>query len=239
MPRRLPAQSNDSLYQPRQAGLGFFTEIGLLNNASLQRVREQLAPLGVTLTGTKANAFGFQVYRRERRADTELRFFFLGNSLENDATNQRQARLNGFGIGLAVVPRLVNTRRWVIGPVLGYDLLRYRLRIDAPTLGTGVPIQAVVANPLPYQSQVLRGNGLTFNVGAAMGYRFRFLPKVYSGWQLNLRLGYHLPAIYSQDWKFDQKTVSGLEAYRPGNLYLHVGLVSFPVYRRRGLWAGQ
>lgn len=228
----LAAQNSDTLYWPRYPqGLGVFAEIGLLSNPSLERLRDQLAPLGVTLSGTRATLTGLQFYRRQRRADVETRLWMLMGSDEN-ADNRRLARLGGYGIGIAVVPRLVDTRRVLLGPVVGYDVALHRLRIDAPNLSTAVPIQNILANPLAYQSQVLRGTGMTLNVGAAVGYRFRLFPKWYDRWQLNARLGYHLPFVYSREWRFDQKTVSGLDGYRPSNLYLHVGLVTFPAYRR-------
>lgn len=236
----LAAQNSDTLHWPRYPqGLGVFAEIGLLNNPSLERLRDQLAPLGVTLSGTKATPFGIQFYRRQRRADVETRLWVLMGSEENAADNRRLARPGGYGIGLAVVPRLVDTRRVLLGPVLGYDVALYRLRIDAPNLSTTVPIQNLLANPLTYQSQVLRGMGLTLNLGAAVAYRFRLFPKWYDRWQLNARLGYHVPFVYSREWRFDQKTVGGLDGYRPANLYLHVGLVTFPNVRRLNRWAGR
>jgi len=236
----LAAQNSDTLHWPRYPqGLGVFAEIGLLSNSSLERLRDQLAPLGVTLSGTKATLTGLQVYRRQRRADVETRLWVLMGSEENAADNRRLARLSGFGLGIAVVPRLVDTRRWLLGPVVGYDVVRHNLRIDAPNPSTTVPIQNILANPLTYQSQVLRGMGLTLNLGAAVGYRFKLFPKWYDRWQLNARLGYHLPFVYSREWRFDQKTVGGLDGYRPNNLYLHVGLVTFPNVRRLNRWAGR
>ncbi|MCY7349396.1 MAG: hypothetical protein LH606_01840 [Cytophagaceae bacterium] len=166
---RLAAQSGDSLSPPRHRQTTGFVEFGLLRNASLERLRDQLAPLGVTLAGTSFAPFGLQFYRRERRSDTEVRLWLLAGTGGNTASNLRLARLGGFGIGLAMVPRLVNTRRWVLGPVLGYDIVRYGLRIGAPTLTNPVPIQNVLANPLAHQSQVLRGTGITLNGGLAAG----------------------------------------------------------------------
>lgn len=230
--RALAAQNSDTLHWPRYPqGLGVFAEIGLLSNSSLERLRDQLVPLGVTLSGTTATATGLQFYRRQRRADVETRLWMLTGSGEG-TDNRRMARLGGYGIGLAVIPRLVDTRRFLLGPVVGYDVALHRLRIDAPNLATTVPIQNILANPVTYQSQVLRGTGMTLNVGAAVGYRFKLLPKWYDRWQLNARLGYHVPFVYSREWRFDQKTVGGLDGYRPANLYLHVGLVMFPAYRR-------
>ncbi len=218
----------DSLRRSR-LGFAVWTDQGLNNNRSLENLAGQLAPLGITLNGKRLASLGFSAYQRRRRLDTERRFW--GFSTGRNDQDIRTARVEGLGAGLLFTRRLVDSRRWMLGPGLGYDFSYYRLRIDAAAPAT-VPIQTVLANPSAFQSVKLHGGALTLNLAVTGGVKFKLFPKLYDGWQLNARLGYHLPLAHTRHWTSDRLSVSGVDAYKPSNFYLNFGLVSFFKYRR-------
>ncbi|MBC7892493.1 MAG: hypothetical protein H7Y12_09790 [Sphingobacteriaceae bacterium] len=219
----------DSLGFPRR-GFAVWTDFGLTDNASLQNLRNQLAPLGITWRGTRISTFGVSSYQRNRRSDGEGRLWRFSNG-DDFSGSTRSARIRGIGLGMLVMQRVVDTRRFTVGPELGYDVLFYRLNLDAVAPGT-VPIQTVLANPVAYQTVKLNGFALTLQAALTAGLKFNLFPKFYESWQLNARIGYHLPVLYTRDWKYDQTTVSGIDAYKPAHFYGNVGLVMFPRFER-------
>jgi hypothetical protein len=216
----------DSLIRPL-LGVHAWVDFGLNENQSLRQISSQLAPLGITQRGTRLSAFGASSYRRMRRHDGEFRLWGMSNNDEYVTDPAvRGARIEGFGLGLLGTYRLVDTRRFMLGPGLGYDFQFYRLRIDAPTPGA-VPIQTILSNPSAYESTRLNGFGLTANLALTAGYKFKLFKRSYEYWQLTGRVGYHLPVLYTREWAFDQTPVTGLDAYRPSALYGSIGLIGF------------
>lgn len=157
--------------------MAFCFEGSLTENASLQRLRDQLAPLGITLRGNRLQSIGFSSYRRFRRVDSEGRFWKFDNEGVDISKAARAARLDGLSIGLLTTYRLVDTRRWMVGPGIGYDFVGYRLRIDAPVQST-VSIQNLLVNPAPYRSVNLYSGALTGNVALTAGYRFNLFRRM-------------------------------------------------------------
>jgi hypothetical protein len=215
----------DSLRQPL-SGAHIWVDFGLVPNASLQRIAEQLAPLGITQQSTVFSTFGVSQYQRLKRHDGEFRFWRYENADLNVDNAARLSSLQGWALGGLTTYRLVDTRRFMVGPGAGFDFQTYRLRIDGPTRGAA-PIQSLLTNPAAYQSVRLNGFALTAQAALTVGYKFRLFPKAYEFWQLNGRVGYHLPLLYTREWTFDGVPIADLDAYRPSALYGSVGIVGF------------
>ncbi len=231
----LSATAQDSTRSP--LGLRIWSDISLQTNNSLRDIRERLQQTGLDASGV-GNRFytiGLSFVRTTQKTTSETRFLLVNSENIDPANSQIDKRVTfyGYGIGAAVTRNLVNTRRFLIGPTLGYDFMWYRLRI-LPQNGANLAINNVVTNPAFYNTVSLR-QGFYMNVQGAISadYRFYWLKKFYNEFRIGTRIGYQFPLIRSEKWRYGDGTVGDLPGFKSNNLFVQIGVTLFPASRAR------
>lgn len=140
----------------------------------------------------------------------------------------RRGRLYGFGVGLSGMYKLINTRQFIVGPVVGYDVMLYRLSL-LPVDRDNVLLANVAANPAAYNPVTFR-QGFYLNLQGGIGgdIRVYWFKKTYDELRFGGRIGYQLPFLRNQKWEFNDGNVSDLPAFKANMLYYQFGLTLFP-----------
>lgn len=206
-------------------------DMGLLENRSLNRIGQQLTDAGVAMptSGNYLSNFGFSLVNDRRRSYGETRFLVAtGESDTELAAPGRVARFYGFGLGALGTYKAVNTRRFIIGPGLGYDVMWYRLALQPPNPGN-LPLGSIVANPAATGTIRFRqGFYVTLNGAVSADYRVYWFQRFYNEFRIGLRAGYQFPLLRSRSWYYGDGTVSDLSGFNASTLYGHFGLTMVP-----------
>jgi hypothetical protein len=218
----------------KRSTVGFRTSVesGFLTNNSLGSIQQKLQQTSIDAgaVGDRFINVGFSFVRDWPKHTTETRFLFMGATTNGPVVSPaiRRARLSGFGVGFADTYKLINTRRLVAGPMLGYDFMWYRLAL-LPVDRNNLSLATVANNPAAYNPVTFRqGLQLNLHAAAAVDYRFYWLPKYYKEWRAGARVGYQLPVGRSGPWRINDGTIGDLPGFRASMLYYQFSISVFP-----------
>ncbi len=213
-------------------GVRLGIEAPLMRNNSLGAIQDKLLQTNVNADGV-GNTFGnfvISFVRDDRRNTSESRIIGSITGEDGPLATQavRRARLYGFGIGLSNTFKLINTRRFIVGPTIGYDVMWYRLAL-LPIQRDNVPLATVVNNTATFSVINLR-QSFNINLHGAIGadIRLYWLRKVYDEIRLGGRVGYQLPILFgNRKWELNDGTVADLPGFRANLLYYQFGMTFF------------
>lgn len=214
------------------SGIRLSVEVPLMDNTSLKRIQDKLLQTGLNADGVGSSFGNFVVsfLRDNPKWLNETRF--IGTLTTEDgpvvSAAVRRGRLYGFGLGFSGMYKAINTRRFIVGPVLGYDVMWYRLSL-LPVDRDNVLLANVAANPAAYNPVTFR-QGLYLNLHGGVGadVRVYWFKKAYDELRFGARVGYQLPFLRNQKWEFNDGSVADLPAFRANLLYYQAGLTLFP-----------
>ena len=139
------AQAQDSTRS--RVGIREAGDIGLLTNNSLMAIRQQLEQTGLDVSGINNRPYvgSISFVRDYKKSLSEIRFLHVvaGHEAAKANVPGKQATFYGYGFGFTATHKVVYTRRFIIGPTLGYDFMWYRLRLLPQLSATSCP------TPLP------------------------------------------------------------------------------------------
>ena len=214
------------------SGFRFAMEIPLTDNTSLKRIQDKLLQTGINADGVGSSFGNFVVAfvgdKPKLMSETRL----IGTLTTEDGPvvggAVRRGRLYGFGFGFTELYKLVNTRRFIVGPTLGYDLMWYRLSL-LPVDRDNVLLANVAANPAAYNPVRFR-QGFYVNLQGAINADIRvyWLKEVFDELRFGGRVGYQLPFLWNKNWELNDGTVADLPAFRANMVYYQFGLTLFP-----------
>ncbi|WP_461052067.1 hypothetical protein [Spirosoma arcticum] len=212
-------------------GLRFSVEVPLVDNTSLVRIQDKLLQTGLNADGVGSSFGNFVIslVRDNRKWMSETRFIGTLTTEDGPVVSGavRRGRLYGFGLGFTEMYRLINTRRFIVGPMLGYDIMWYRLSL-LPVDRDNVLLANVAANPAIYNPVTFR-QGLYVNLHGGVGadVRVYWFKKTYDELRFGARVGYQLPFLRNQQWEFNDGNVADLPAFKANLLYYQAGLTLF------------
>ncbi|MBC3785333.1 hypothetical protein [Spirosoma utsteinense] len=218
-------------------GFRFGTESGLLTNNSLTAIQQKLQQTNIDAkaVGDKFSNVTFSFVRDWPKHTAETRFLFMGTTSNGPAVSPaiRRARLSGFGVGFSGTYKLINTRRFIVGPMFGYDMMWYRLAL-LPVDRDNLLLATIANNPAAYNPVTFRqGLYLNLHAAAAGEYRLYWLKRYYDELRVGARVGYQLPSFGQGQWRFNDGTIGDLPRFQPKMLYYQVGVSFFPKKRPR------
>lgn len=204
-------------------GFRFAVEKGVTNNASLAAMQQILQPLNVN---TK-NAAGFvlntifAVVFDYQKGYGEIRYVNTRTSSENYqevvGNPVSRAKFYGYGVGFTAIRELIDTRRFIVGPTVGYDLMWYRLDL-LPVNYQNVPINNVVQNQAAYTPTTLKDTGFNLHLAVDAEVRFRVIRE----YGIGTRFGYQLPLSRSKQWQLNDGNISDLPTFRASMFFLQI-----------------
>jgi hypothetical protein len=213
-------------------GFGFWGSGALTRNSNFAAIRQTLTTAGAdpSSIGDYQQQYGFSLISETRRGYTESRFLYTTAGDERDenmASLTKQTRFYGFGLGIGYTWTLVNTRRFIVGPSLGYQFMWYRLAVKPQNART-IPLNAVVANPATFNTVRFR-QGFYWEGYAALSAEVRvyWFKKLYDEIRFGARVGYQLPLVASRTWSYDDGRVPELPAFRSNMLFAQFGATFF------------
>lgn len=222
-------------------GLRFSLEAGLQENKSLTIIQQQLrqANVDASAIGNVAGNIVLSFVRDKPRHVSETRF--LGTLPLTDGVSAgapvRRASFYGLGFGFSDMYKLVDTRRFLVGPLLGFDFMWYRLSL-LPLDRDNLSLANIANNPAAYSTVTFRqGSYINMHVAVAADYRVYWLKKLYNEFRFGARLGYQLPVLRNGPWRFNDGSLGDLTAFRATMPYLQLGITLLPKSakeRRRG-----
>jgi hypothetical protein len=213
-------------------GFRFGIESGLLTNNSLIAIQQKLQQTNVDAkaVGDRLNNVTFSFVRDWPKHTAETRFLFTAASTNGPTVSPaiRRARLSGFGVGFSDTYKLINTRRFIVGPMLGYDIMWYRLSL-LPVDRDNLLLTNIANNPAAYNPITFRqGLYLNLHAAAAVDYRFHWFKKYYDEFRLGARVGYQLPFLREGRWRFNDGTIGDLPGLQAKMLYWQFSVSFFP-----------
>ena len=225
LPTRTQAQ--DSARVKSKTGLRVMGDIGLLKNNSLAAIRQQLQQTGLDASGVgdHFSTFVLSFVRDYPKTYSEFRLLLV-NSDNIDPTNSpidKRVTFYGYGFGGSYTFKLINSQRFVVGPTVGYDFMWYRLRI-LPQNSQNLSITNIVANPAYYNTIKLR-QGFYTNIQAAFGaeYKTGWFKKLYDDFRIGVRVGYQLPLIRNDKWRYTDGVVGDVPGFKSNMLFSQIG----------------
>ena len=206
-------------------------EVGFQPNNSLLSIQRKLQQTNID-TKDFGSTFGnvvFSFVRDNRKYTGETRFVGTFTTEDGPVVSPavRRARLYGFGIGFSAMYKMLNTRRFIVGPVLGYDIMWYRLSL-LPVDRDNLLLANIANNPAAYNPVTFR-QGLYLNLHGAIAadYRVYWLKKYYNEFRFGGRAGYQLPTLRNGPWAFNDGTVGDLPGFQAKMLYYQFGISVF------------
>ena len=218
-------------------GFRSWGDISLLTNNSLHDIRDRMQQTGLDASGVGNRVYttGFSFVRTSPKNTSETRLLLVNSENLDPASNQIDKRVTfyGYGFGTAFTRHLIYTKRFILGPTLGYDFMWYRLRI-LPQNSNNLAINNIVANPAFYNTVTFR-QGFYWNLHAAISadYRFHWFKKYYDEFRLGARVGYQLPLVRTKNWRYGDGTVGDLPGFKSNNLFLQIGITAIPARRSK------
>lgn len=213
------------------AGFRFGAEIGLQPNNSLTNIGQTLQQTNIDANDI-GNTFGnavFSFVRDHQKYMAETRFVGMGPVSNGPVVSPavRRARLYGFGLGFSYMHKVINTRRFIVGPVLGYDFMWYRLSL-LPVDRDNLLLASIANNPAAYNPVTFRqGFYLNLHGAIAADYRVYWFQKYYNEFRFGARVGYQLPIMRNGPWQFNDGTVGNLPGFQAKMLYYQFGITGF------------
>ena len=215
------AYAQDGETDKPRFGLRFGLEMGTFYNSRLAGMGNVLRQLNVDTRAVgplPANGV-MSLVMDGNRVTSELRyvtpFSFHEDTPPAPTSAERRARFYGYGVGGSFTLKLINTRRFIVGPTLGYDLVWYRLDL-LPVEQKNVAIGSVVNNPTGYVVNTLKQNvNQNLQIGLSGELRIHWQREI----RLGTRLGYQLPVGTSARWSLNDGYVGDLPAFRANMLY--------------------
>ena len=227
----LVSQAQDTT-QRSMRGIRLSVEVPLMDNTSLVRIQDKLLQTGLNAdnVGSSFGNFVISSVRDNRKWMSETRFIGTLTTEDGPVVSGavRRGRLYGFGLGFSGMYKAINTRRFIVGPVLGYDIMWYRLSL-LPVDRDNVLLANVAANPAAYNPVTFR-QGLYVNLHGGVGadVRVYWFKKTYDELRFGARVGYQLPFLRNRQWEFNDGSVADLPEFRANLLYYQAGLTLFP-----------
>ena len=213
------------------AGLRFGVEVGLQRNNSLINMGQTLQQTNIDAreVGNTFGNFVFLFVRDNRNYTGETRLLGMTTVNQGPLVNSaiRRAQLYGFGLGASGIYKMVNTRRFIVGPMLGYDFVWYRLAL-LPVDRTNVLLANIANNPAAYNPVTFRQRSLNLHAAGAVDYRMYWFQKYYNEFRFGAHVGYQLPILREGQWRFNDGTVSDLPGFQAKTLYYQFGISMFP-----------
>ena len=213
------------------AGFRISAETGFRPNNSLLAIQQKLQQTNID-TKDIGSTFGnivFSFVRDNPKYVGETRFIGTFTTEDGPVVSPavRRARLYGFGIGFSGTYKLINTRRFVVGPVLGYDVMWYRLSL-LPVDRDNLLLANIANNPASYNPVTFRqGFYLNLHGAVAADYRVYWFQKYYNEFRFGARVGYQLPFLRNGPWQFNDGTVGDLPGFQAKMLYYQFGITGF------------
>jgi hypothetical protein len=213
-------------------GFRLGAELGLLPNNSLTSIGQTLQQTSIDAgdVGNTFSNFVLSFVRDNRKYMAETRFVGMGPTNNGPTVSPavRRARLYGFGVGFSGTYKVVNTRRFIVGPMLGYDVMWYRLSL-LPVDRDNLLLANVANNPAAYNPVTFRqGLYLNLHVAAAVDYRVYWFKRYYDEFRFGARVGYQLPFLRDGPWRFNDGTIGDLPGFQAKTLYFQFGFTFFP-----------
>lgn len=224
------SQAQDTT-QRSMVGFKVSGEVGFRPNNSLLSIQQKLQQTSID-TKDFGNTLGnvvFSFVRDNRNYTGETRFVGTFTTEDGPVVSPavRRARLYGFGIGFSGTFKMINTRRFIVGPMLGYDIMWYRLSL-LPVDRDNLLLANIANNPAAYNPVTFR-QGLYVNLHGAVAadYRVYWLRKYYDEFRFGARVGYQLPTLRNGLWSFNDGTVGDLPGFQAKMLYYQFGITVF------------
>lgn len=217
----------------RRSMVGFRVsgEIGFRPNNSLLSIQQKLQQTNID-TKDIGSTFGnvvFSFVRDNRKYTGETRVLGMFTTENGPVVSPavRRARLYGFGVGSSGTYKILNTRRFIVGPMLGYDIMWYRLSL-LPVDRDNLLLANIANNPAAYNPVTFRqGFYLNLHGAIAADYRVYWLKKYYDEFRFGTRVGYQLPFMRNGPWAFNDGTVADLPGFQAKMLYYQFGISAF------------
>jgi hypothetical protein len=218
----------------RRSTVGFraCVESGFLTNKSLVSIQQKLQQTSINAeaVGDRVINMGFSFVRDWPKHTAETRFLFTGATNNGPVMSPaiRRARFSGFGFGSSDTYKLINTRRLIAGPMVGYDIMWYQLSL-LPVERNNLLLATVANNPAAYNPVTFRqGLQLNLHAAAAVDYRFYWFQKYYNEWRVGARVGYQLPVGRTRSWRINDGNMGDLPGFRANMLYYQFSVSFFP-----------
>lgn len=213
-------------------GFRFGIESGLLTNNSLIAIQQKLQRTNVDAeaVGDRFSNITLSFMGDWPKHTAETRFLVTAASTNGPAVNPaiRRARLSGFGVGFSDTYKLINTRRFIVGPILGYDIMSYRLSL-LPVDRDNLSFATIANNPAAYNQITFRqGLYLNLHAAAAVDYRLYWFKKYYDEFRVGARVGYQLPFLREGQWQINDGTIGDLPGFQAKMLYCQFSVSFFP-----------
>lgn len=219
--------AQDSTRVRGRVGIRAMGDIGLLANSSLAAIRQQLQQTGLDASGVgdRFSHVALSFARDYQKTYSEGRIVLV-NSDNIDPTASpvgKRVTFYGYGLGFSRTFKLINSQRFIVGPTVGYDFMWYRLRI-LPQNSQNLSLTNIVANPAYYNTIKLR-QGFYMNIQAALGaeYKTGWLKKLYDELRIGVRVGYQLPLIRNDKWRYTDGVVGDVPGFKANMLFSQIG----------------
>lgn len=219
--------AQDSTRMGSKVGFRAMGDIGLLSNNSLTAMRQQLQQTGLDASGVgdRFSNLVLSFVRDYPKNYSEFRLLLVNSDNIAPANSPIDKRVTfyGYGFGGSYTFKLINSQRFIVGPTLGYDFMWYRLRILAQN-SQNLSLVNIVANPAYYNTVKLR-QGFYMNIQAALGaeYKTGWFKKVYDECRIGVRVGYQLPLIRSDKWRYTDGVVGDVPGFKSNMLFSQIG----------------
>lgn len=219
--------AQDSTRVNGRVGIRAMGDIGLLKNNSLATIREQLHQTGLDASGVgdRFSTIALSFVRDYKKTYSEIRIGLVNSDNIDPANSPIDKRVTfyGYGFGGSSTFKLINSQRFIVGPTVGYDFMWYRLRI-LPQNSQNLSLTNIVANPAYYNTIKLR-QGFYMNVHAALGaeYKTGWFKKLYDELRIGVRVGYQLPLIRSDKWRYTDGVVGDVAGFKSNMLFSQIG----------------
>lgn len=212
-------------------GLRVSWELSSQRNNSLTSIGQTLQQTNIDSRNV-GNTFGnfvFSFVRDNRKYTGETRLLGVMTTNEGPSVDAaiRRARLYGFGFGASGTYKMISTRRFIVGPMLGYDIMWYRLSL-LPVERNNVQLASIASNPAAYNPVTFRQRSLNVHTAVAVDYRVYWFQKYYNELRFGARVGYQLPILREGQWRFNDGTVGDLPGFQAKMLYYQFGVAMFP-----------
>ncbi len=215
------------MFRPK-IGFRFAVDKGVATNTSLASMQAALQQLNVN---TK-QVGGFPMHSiaalllDNKKSYGEIRFVSTRSSSDGyqevNLNPVSRAKFYGYGFGFTGTRKIINTKRFIVGPTFGYDLMWYRLDFLSADYNN-VPIKNVVQNQAAYTPTTLYDANMTMHLAVDAEVRFRIIREFQTG----ARFGYQFPLGTSKQWRLNDGTISDLATYRANMFFLQINLMYF------------